>query len=73
MSSTSSRNTKNNDEGEVDEEDEHGTKVDKDVADTPVVITTGILLLTSLLWHLSHCQVTSSHLRLTPPSTSIYL
>ena len=48
MSSTSGRNAKNNDENEVDEEDENGHTVDKDVSGTPVVLNTGIQILTSL-------------------------
>ena len=49
MSSTSWRNAENNDENEVDEEDENGHKVDKDVAGTPVVLHTGISILGSIL------------------------
>ena len=49
MLSTSWRNAKNNDESEVDEEDENGHKVDKDVAETPVVLHTGIFFLGSIL------------------------
>ena len=48
MSSTSGRNAKNNDENEVDEEDENCHTVDKDVPGTPVVLNTGIQILTSL-------------------------
>ena len=44
MSSTSWRNAKNYDECEVDEDDKNSHKVDKDVADTPVVLSTGIFI-----------------------------
>ena len=57
MSSTSWRNAKNYDECEVDEDDKYSHKVDKNVADTPVVLSTGIFIPNCIPWHLSHARL----------------